>query len=389
MSSKILILHPHFVLSGGAGRFTLEVAKNLTSKGFEVIISTIRINKNFKEEVKGINVIELGGPLSSSIFYWIYLPILLFKLLNQISVQKPDIIFSQVFPANWWGFIIKMLLRNKVKHVWMCQEPSAFIHSSKWIKALPFTISGIGARVLNLILKYIDVFLSKYVDYVFANSNYSKSLAIKAYNYSEDILSFTYPGVDIEKFRINNLLKKEKLITVCCRLTKFKNIDKVISAFSELLVIDGFKDYKLEIIGEGEYKNELQNLVVNLKVDKNITFLGAVSDSEMVKKLQTSAVLVHAADEEPFGLVPVEAMACGTPVVAINGAGPAETILHKKTGYICQNTSNAELIEGIKYLVKLTDKNNNLVQQDCIDRAKTFTWDDTVNPLLKQFLKMN
>ena len=135
-SKKILILHPHFTLAGGAGNFVLEVGSRLFAKGYEITVCTIRCDpeliKNYKDSIQ---FIDIGGALSSSFRHWLTLPIFLFKLFRTCDRLSPDLIFAQVFPSNWWGFIYKAL-RPKTKLLWMCQEPSAFIHSKTWIAAI-------------------------------------------------------------------------------------------------------------------------------------------------------------------------------------------------------------------------------------------------------------
>jgi glycosyltransferase involved in cell wall biosynthesis len=382
LSRTVLYLHPHFTLPGGAGRHALETGRELARRGWKVHIASIRnspqIVSDFYNE---ITFHDLGGPLSSSIWYWPNLPILFNKTLKLIDDINPDIVFSQVFPANWWGFGAKLLRKESLRHIWMCQEPSAFIHSKKWISALPMNAAGIGARALNPILKAVDTHLARHTDFVFANSEFSKSLALAAYNYRGEKLGICYPGVDTVRFSPSPETQKTnfKFIT-CARLTKFKNIDKIIRALTSI----SDERVTLTVIGRGEEYDSLVSLTADLNLVKRVTFLQTVSDPEMIEQLRTSYGLIHAAEEEPFGLTPVEAMACGTPVIAMRGGGPAETVLHEETGYLCHGASPEAIASAMKWLIE-REPDYPKMSTACVKRAERFTWKMAADSLEEVF----
>lgn len=377
---RILYLHPHFTLPGGAGRHALETGRELARRGWDVHIVSIRNAPALIADYSAITFHELGGPLSSSLLYWIRLPLVLWKVHRLIRALSPDIVFSQVFPANWWGFFAKATMGERFKHVWMCQEPSAFIHSKRWIKALPYSPTGIGARVFNPILKILDQKLAQYVDAVFTNSNFSRQLALAAYSYPGSQVRICYPGVDSSRFSPSaTASKKELQFVTCARLTKFKNIDKILYALSEMKA----KEIKLIVIGDGEEYPHLVELSQQLGLEDAVVFRRSVSDSEMITTLQESRALIHAAEEEPFGLSPIEAMACGSPVIAIKGGGPAETVIHGETGYLCDSASPADLRAAINWITRHTERSES-VQNLCRARAQQFSWQaatDSLEPI--------
>ena len=381
MKTRVLYLHPHFTLPGGAGRHALETGKELARRGWDVHIASIRHSEALISGYEEITFHELGGPLSSALLFWVRLPLVLLQTRRLVETLKPDIVFSQVFPANWWGFFAKATLGDAINHVWMCQEPSAFIHSKRWINALPYSAAGIGARVLNPILKVLDRRFARHVDAVFANSNFSKTLALDAYEYTDPQVGICYPGVDADRFCPSPAVaKKEKQFVTCARLTKFKNVDKVLHAFTRLTT----KGATLIVIGDGEEYERLVELSRQLSLEGSVVFRKSVSDAEMVNTLRESVALIHAAEEEPFGLAPVEAMACGTPVIAIKGGGPAETIVHGETGYLCDSASPENLSVAIEYM--LTQSSDmSLTRDACVMRAKLFSWQSATDSLERAF----
>jgi glycosyltransferase involved in cell wall biosynthesis len=301
--------------------------------------------------------------------------------MNCLDAVKPDVVFSQVFPANWWGFIAKTLRGSEIKHIWMCPEPSAFIHSRRWIDSLPYSVTGIAARGLNPLLKAIDTRLARKVDYVFANSQFTRQQAFDAYGYKPEKVGISYPGVDITRFTpASQPAHTPYRFITCARLTKFKNIDRIIKALT--LIAD--ERVTLTVIGRGEEYDNLVALSKSLKLTERVRFTQTVSDIEMIDELRSSYALIHAAEEEPFGLTPVEAMACGTPVIAMQGGGPAETVVHETTGFLCKGASEAEIACGIKWMIAQEARHAE-IGSACVERAQKFTWEAAADSLEEVF----
>lgn len=384
MPKRILILHPHFTLPGGAGRHALETGRELSRRGWDVHVGAISIKSSLIEGYEPLSFHSIGGPLPSSFRYWVRLPLLIRKVLQLVEELAPDIVFSQVFPANWWGFCAKRYYKEDLSHVWMCQEPSAFIHSERWIRALPMSPAGIAARIANPALKWIDCYLAHHVDYTFANSEFSRRLALNTYRYPPDKIGICYPGVDTTRFKPDPARNRNPhQFVTCARLTKFKNTDIILRAlatFSEPTI-------NLIVIGDGEEYEALNELAKTLHLVDRVVFKRTVSDQELVTTLQSSIALIHAAEEEPFGLAPVEAMACGIPVIGIKGGGPAETILHMRTGYLCESANVEELRSAMEWIVSTSGDANSMAEA-CASRAQQFSWQKAVDSLEQGFQRI-
>lgn len=327
----VVILHPHFTLAGGAGKFVLEVGARLADRGRRVVVVCIRANPEIVGAFTGrMTFVEIGGPLSSSIFFWLLFPRVLFNVWRALP-REPFVLFPQVFPANWWGFFYK-IAHPDVPLVWMCQEPSAFIHSRKWLGALPAGPAKGCAYLLNPLLKPLDVWLARHADCVFANSRATREQACAVYGYPEDRVGICYPGADTRAFHPDPTIEKKNQLITIGRLTGFKNIDTIIRAV-QILNRGRSVPALLKIVGRGEQEAELQRLVRELGLEKTVVFCGALGDAELVRALQESRVFVLASENEPFGIVAVEAMACGVPCVVDGSGGPGETVIDGQTGY--------------------------------------------------------
>jgi glycosyltransferase involved in cell wall biosynthesis len=130
-------------------------------------------------------------------------------------------------------------------------------------------------------------------------------------------------------------------VTVGARLQRFKGQDQFLKALAAV-IRGGAKDVHGIVVGgslfgqESEYQRELRELAETLGISKQVTFTGFVPDAHVGGLLASSTLVVHPALEEDFGLTVAEAQALGVPVVAYAAVGPAEIVVHGKTGWLVQ-----------------------------------------------------
>ena len=150
----LVYLHPHFTYPGGGGTVVLETAKRLVKMGVKVSIITQSGNSERLKQYPEIHFEFVGGPLPNSFSYWIQYFAIYKRVERILDDISPDIIFPQVFPANYWGFLYKKH-NPKVPCLWFCHEPSAFVHDIKIINGLPEPMRFF-AKLSNPFMKYID-----------------------------------------------------------------------------------------------------------------------------------------------------------------------------------------------------------------------------------------
>ena len=381
---RIIFLHPHFTSAGGAGRAVLETGSRLAARGHHVHCVCIRADQRFVDGYAGIEFHETGGPLSSSLWFWLRFSAGCKKInaaVNRIVSEanaEPCVLYPQVFPANWWAAEI-LKLQPGLVCVWYCQEPSAFIHSRAWINALPWPKNWI-ASLLNPILKKMDLKRATCFTKVLVNSDFSKRYAQSIYAYDNDQCRTVYLGVDPERFNaVSSAENRLPWVIVIAKLTRFKNVDRIIEAI-RLLATDGHSSVHLHIVGTGDAEGSLRRLVDQFELSKQVTFHGNATDCELSDLLKKSMALCLASDDEPFGLVAIEAMACGTPVVAVDSGGPKEILSNSGAGILVPTGSSAEFASAIATIIDSKDAFDTM-SQAAIRRAGDFEWERTVDRL--------
>ena len=343
---KILFLFPHFLLPGGAANSTVLFARGLNEKGYLIEIICAGVSADFLRENSDLKLTILNLPSSGNFLYWALFPFWQLKINKKLS-QYPDyIFFPQVLPSNWWAWIFKLTHKNQ-KIVWNCNEPSAFIHSKTWIRAIKNPLMRMGATVLNPILKKIDISLEKQNDFVFCNSSYSAADYQKSYHKKTDAI--IYPPSYVKEVPLSK--NKQAYIFTVSRLSKFKNVNLLIESFSK--ISEKIPNYSLLIAGDGEERESLKEIVKKNGLQSKVKLLGKVSNEKRSELYSNARVTVLCSKNEPFGLVPIESMLYGTPVIAHKSGGPLETIIDGKTGFLYESDDDLQVI-----LEKITTLDN-------------------------------
>jgi glycosyltransferase involved in cell wall biosynthesis len=230
--------------------------------------------------------------------------------------------------------------------------------------------------ILNNYLRIWDTTLTPRVDYWIANSKFIAKKIKKRYGVQSEVI---YPGIEEECFEefdmeeIENVVEKynlpENFLLVVSRLYDHKRVDWAIKSAIET-------GKNLVIVGEGPDKKYLKKLS---KGYDNIYFLGFIESDREVRMLYNKANILLFCGVEDFGLVPVEAMAQGTPIFAYNKGGVTETVLEDKCGKFF--SSNKQLSKLLKEFDK-KEYNSNIIRS----RAREFTEEKFLKNL-NQYLK--
>ena len=179
-----------------------------------------------------------------------------------------------------------------------------------------------------------------------------------------------YNGVDIDKIKNIEKAPKKYDVLYAGRLSEHKNIDVLINAIA--LAKNKFPKIKLGLIGDGSEKIKLEQLASELKITDNIDFLGFVDDVHSYMK--SSKLFVLPSSREGFGMVAVEALCCGTPVITVKHKDNAtvEFVSDGIDGYVTK-LSKEKIAEKIVYLLENEEVLKKMKKEAKKD-AKEFCW---------------
>ena len=205
--------------------------------------------------------------------------------------------------------------------------------------------SGLDRGLKCMLAKYFlhkirlwDASTANRVDHYVANSRYIARRIKKTYGKPSDVI---YPPVDVDKFTLREV--KEEFYLTASRMVPYKKIDLIVEAFSQT-------DKKLLVIGDGPDMAKIKS-----KAGKNVELLGFASDETMADLMGRAKAFVFAAEED-FGITPVEAQACGTPVICFGRGGARETVLDGESGLYFMEQNTKELLAAVAKFEQNYDK---------------------------------
>jgi len=181
-----------------------------------------------------------------------------------------------------------------------------------------------------------DLATSNRPDYYIANSEVVAKRIKKFYGKDSLVI---YPPVDVKKFTVRD--KKEDFYLTAGRLVPYKRTELIVTAFSKM------PDKTLVIIGEGPELKKIKS-----KRGKNVEILGYKSKDTLSDYLSRAKAFVFAAEED-FGILPVEAQACGTPVIAYGRGGARETVIEGKTGVFFMEQNEDAIVDAVYRFEKM------------------------------------
>lgn len=373
---RLLFLTSNFPRFSGdyAGNFILYLAEALVNMGHEITVVAPHYPGSKKKEV--INEIKVRR------FQYIYpstqqrlaygrfaqemniatalqlIPYCLSMLLHGISAVKEsdaDVIISfWTFPQGLIGIMLKFLIG----------VPAATrVQSSDFITARkvgPFMTS-----VMSMILRKSNI--------IIPNSDYTGKYIPDRMGLQEK--TFTVR----EGFRITGSKKEEKpfsakikLLTVA-RLIERKGIRFLIQAMKNVTV--HYPDVELVIVGEGPDHLSFDKLTRQLELIQNIVFAGRIPDQELIEQYTTSDIFILPSTEEALGVVLLEAMYHGLPVIASNVGGIPEIVTNQETGILTAPGNPKELSLAIISLIENPDKRRGFSEQGKKHVLENFTWE--------------
>jgi len=328
MKLKTAIVHDWFTTYAGSERCVesfiniwedadvFSLVDFLNDKDRQIVLKGKRAQTSFVQKL----------PFASK-YHRHYFPI--FPLaIEQIDLSGYDLIISSSH-----AFAKGVLTNAKQLHICYCHTPIRYA----WDLSNQYFDKKIISRAQKFILQPVlhniriwDVISANRVDHFVANSKFIAKRISKIYRRDAEVI---YPPVDTSKFIYE--YKKENYYLTASRFVPYKKIDLIAEAFSKM------PDRKLLIIGEGTDTQKIKS-----KCGRNIEMLGYKQPDELAEYMRKARAFVFAAEED-FGISVIEALSCGTPVIALNKGGTAETIINGKYGIHFSEQTAGDICDAV------------------------------------------
>lgn len=335
---KILHIIPN-LKKGGAERLVLNIINGLQKlPDIEVQLITFSSENDYE---------FLCNSISWTVINTVAIPSLTKKnnvevaqLQEYIDSFHPDVIHTHLFEAE-----------IAVAHIKLPYETKRIIH---------FHDSMPQFRNLNFKTLYNKSLLTNFFEKRIVLSGYQKNtlsicISKNIKDYSETVLPksiksvLLYNAIDLERFNNDSYENNSyNEIAITGSLVDKKGHDLAIETIREL--VNRNLKIHLHILGDGPNKNKLEGLIDELNLQNNITMHGLVDHPE--DYLKKCKIYLHTASHEPFGLVLVEAMACGLPVVCTDGKGNRDLIKDGENGFMIWKRNSKLLADKIELLLQ-------------------------------------
>lgn len=327
---KVAIIHDWLVVNGGAEKVLEEVLTICPGADIYTLIDFLpRGERGWLKDSKVTTSFIQRLPFAKD-KYRNYFP------LFPIAIEQFDLSGYDLVISSSYSVAKGVITGPSQPHISYCHSPARYAWD---LQAEYLKESGLEKGLKSIIARYFlhkfriwDVRTANGVDCFIANSKFIKKRIKKCYR--RDALTI-YPPVDVERFEL--CTKKEDFYLAASRLVPYKCIDLIAQAFVAM------PDKKLKIIGSGPQMDKIKAISENAK---NIEIMGYQPNDVMVRSMQKAKAFVFAAEED-FGIIPVEAQACGTPVIAFAKGGCLETVVDGVSGLHFKEQSVASLVDVI------------------------------------------
>jgi glycosyltransferase involved in cell wall biosynthesis len=263
-----------------------------------------------------------------------FLPLLRAYTFSRLDLSEYDLVLSSS------GAEAKGIRTGpNTTHICYCHAPTHYYWSrhDDYLKkpGFPFGFNWLGRLGLKLLvgpLKRWDRRAAKRPDFLIANSEHTKTMIKRYYRRDSEII---WPPVQVDRFKMPTKPPLRHGFVVAGRQTPYKRFDLAIQACDELKV-------PLIVIGDGPDHKRLEKMA-----GRSTTFLTKVNDGQIVEHFQSALGFIMP-NTDDFGIVAVEAMSAGTPVVAYNKGGALDYVLPNKTGMFFERQTTKNLANALQ-----------------------------------------
>ena len=274
--------------------------------------------------------------------FWNYLP------LTPLAIESLDLRAAQLIVSNSHAFAKGVLTTAEQLHISYVQSPMRYAWDLHFQYLADYRLDrglkGMLARYMFHRLRQWDRQSAHNVDLFLANSNHVRRRIWRAYRRPSRVM---YPPVRVDQFTPQ--LQKDDVYVTVSRLVSYKKVGLIVDAFATM------PSRKLVVIGSGPELAAMQ-----ARCPSNVTLMGWQPDEVVQRQMASAKAFIFAAHED-FGISPVEAQACGTPVIAYGVGGATETVRDVQlttdpTGLLFPHQTSAAIVAAVEDFEKLSDR---------------------------------
>lgn len=327
---NIIVLHP-FIRPGGAESVMLKQCAYLQEEGLNITIVTAYIEGNSSLDISGIDIVSSIGLLNSycikyKLIRQIFGSIIMMHLLLKHS-KKSNLIFSHNSPSHLIAIMTKFWHKQKI--IWMCNEPPKKIllrniRESSVVEYLSlFLLDSFVERLL----------VNKYIDRILVLDEKNKEIVKERYKReSYKIYSpFDKPKHTVINNAVSSIIPKLRLVIIGT-LHYRRRVDIAIDLCYQLNRKGFFSE--LHIVGDGPFRKNLESQTISKGIGDQVIFHGFVSDSEKRRIIQYCHVTLLCAENQSWGLTPIESLQLGRISIVSKDCGVSEILMEHKSGYV-------------------------------------------------------
>ncbi|MDE1860279.1 MAG: glycosyltransferase [Candidatus Micrarchaeota archaeon] len=372
---KLIVLQPYLNLRGGVERVILKIAQHYRAK-----IYTLEYDPKTTFDGFGdidVNVIGKDAPLSNLLPYRASQGMRYgYNFYNMKIKEDYDVLNPHISPSEW--------IRHKNARVlWYCHTPPREVYDlyETRMQNRPYREKLVYAAMAS-VYKAIAGGTIRKIERIATNSKTTNERIKKYYGRPATVVN---PGIDAKDFTNSG---DSRYFLCPSRIVVNKRQEYMITAFSQFSKAAKDGRYKLVIAGtlsndpeHAKYLTRLRHAAKGL----NVVFKTNVGDKQLKELYSSASAVLFAAINEDYGLIPLEAMASGKPIISVNEGGPRETVLQGKTGYLVNSPS--EMAERMLQLSKDRKLAEDMGAAGRRLVELRYSWDaffEKLGPLLKQ-----
>ncbi len=398
---NILHIVPYFYPAwsyGGTPRVVFELCRELVKKGHNVTVYTTDVfNKNSRQsavgsqqstncieaEVEGIKIKYFRNISNSLAFNQkVFISPAISKALKE-NLKQFDMVHLHEFRTLQNAAAYKYLTKYKIPYILSAHGSLLRLMGKEFLKML--FDKSIGFKILKSAKRVIAVSNIEVEQYIKMGVERDRiSLIPNGINISE------FENADKVKgnFRRAYKLSDKKILLFVGRLNAIKGIDFLLNTFA--ILTKDIKDTILVIAGPDDgYKNEIERRINLLKINDKVLLIDGLYGEDKISAMKDADMFIYPSRHEIFGIAPLEALMCGTPVIVTENCGCADFLREANGGIVVKHQDISGLLDSMQTILDNKEEAKKLASNGMELVQRQFNWDEITKDMIKLYKTVN